>query len=138
MRRGLSVGLLAVLLLGGCLNQADTTKMDDATNQFFAHARSKDFGPMYDAAAPELQSSMTRDTFIGMMQRVDRKMGACQPPVKSMNFRVNASTSGYFAEQGYTEACANGQLQVSLTTVLRDGQAKVAGFNFNSPLLLTD
>jgi len=55
-----------------------------------------------------------------------------------MNWRSNATSNGFFVAQGYSATCANGQLQLTVTTVLRDGQVKLVGFNANSPLLLTD
>jgi len=72
------------------------------------------------------------------MQRIDRKLGACQTSKKTMNWRSNATSNGFFVAQGYSATCANGQLQLTVTTVLRDGQVKLVGFNANSPLLLTD
>jgi hypothetical protein len=70
-----------------------------------------------------------------MMQRIDSAMGACQPPVKRLYLRTNASPGVFFREQGYKRACTNGVLQESVTIVLRDGEAKLAGYNVQSPAL---
>jgi len=135
-RIGAAVAL--VLMTSACLNKMDTKKTDDAMNAFFAQVRAKQYDAIYSAAAPELQATTTHDVFIGFMQRIDRKLGDCQPPLKQMNWHVNATSSGYFSTQGYTSACANGSLQQTLTVVLRGGEAKVAGYQASSPLLLTD
>ncbi len=127
-----------MLLLGGCLNQADTKKMQAAEDQFFAEARAKQFGQIYDESAPEFQAAATKDVFVGFMQRIDRKLGDCQPPVKRMDWHANATTNGYFMAQGFTSTCANGKLQQTLSLVMRSGTVKVLGYNAASPLLLTD
>jgi hypothetical protein len=58
--------------------------------------------------------------------------------VKAADWHVNSTTSGYYSTQGYTAACANGQLSLKVTIVLRNGDARVLGINADSPLLMTD
>jgi hypothetical protein len=130
--------IVAVLLLAGCIDKAGTKAADDATAQFYKALAAKDYGGIYDAAAPQFRATAGRDLFIGMMQRVDRKLGDCQAPVKAMDWHMNTTPSGTFLAQGYTQACANGQLTETLTVVVNSGKAQVIGFNANSPLLLTD
>jgi hypothetical protein len=130
--------LAAVLLLSGCLNKADDQKMQAAENHFFAEVGAKQYEQIYDESAPEFQGAATKDVFVGFMQRIDRKLGACQPPVKRMDWHANATTNGYFMVQGFTSTCGNGKLEQSLTLVLRGGAVKVLGYNAASPLLLTD
>ena|ERR1700679_3564402 len=135
-RVGLALGL--VLLASGCIDKADAQKTDAAMTAFFTQVQAKQYGVIYDAAAPEFRASMTKDVFVGMMQRIDRKLGDCQPPVKRLDYHFNASTEGFFATQGFTSTCANGKLDESVTTVVRNGQASLAGYYAKSPLLLTD
>ena len=137
MKRG-TTGAGVALLLAGCLNQADSGKLEAAQTQFFAQWQAKQYGAIYDGAAPELTGSMTRDAFVATMQQVDDKLGVCQPPVKQFDYHINATTSGSFASQGWASTCANGKLGETLTIVIRDGAAKLAGFNFKSPLLQGD
>jgi hypothetical protein len=129
---------LALLLAGGCLNQADSQKMLAAEGHFFAEVRAKQFGQIYDESAPEFQAAATKDVFVGFMQRIDRKLGDCQQPVKRMDWHANATTSGYFMSQGFSSTCANGKLEQTLSMVMRNGTVKVLGYNAASPLLLTD
>jgi len=138
MARTILAVIALALLIAGCVNQADSKKITDAQYAFFAQVQAKQYPAIYDQAAPEFQAAMARDTFIGFMQRIDRKLGDCKAPVKQMNWHVNATQSGYFSTQGYTSACANGPLQQTLTIVLRGGEAKVVGYQASSPLLLTD
>jgi hypothetical protein len=133
--------LLAVALalgLSGCLSKVDSKKVDDAENQLFAQLAAKQYETIYDTAAPEFRAGTSKDVFLGFMQRIDRKLGACQTPVKAADWHVNSTTSGYYSTQGYTAACANGQLSLKVTIVLRNGDARVLGINADSPLLMTD
>ena len=136
MRRLFCIALLA--FLSGCLNGADSKQVDAAFARLFSEIQAKQYDVIYAEAAPELQTSMPKDTFVAMMQRGDRKLGACPSPTTPTTWRVNATTNGYFSARAYTVACANGQMTESLTMVLRNGQAKLAGYGASSPLLLTD
>jgi len=136
LRRVLCV--LALLSLSACLNSGDSKDVDAASAQIFARIEAKQYDAIYDAAAPELQASMPKPTFVAMMQRIDRKLGACPKPSSPIGWRVNATTGGYFSTRNYKTTCANGELTQSVTIVLRNGQAKLAGYFAGSPLLLTD
>ena len=124
------LAILALGLLAGCLNQGDTKKMDDATAQLFARMQAGQYDAIYADAAPELTGTTSKDGFVTLMQQMDAAYGACQAPVKAMNFNVNANTSGYFATQGYTAQCAKGPKQLQVTMVLRQGVARLAGIHF--------
>jgi hypothetical protein len=126
------------LALTGCSMKADNKLSDDATDRFYQELAAKQYAQIYQDAAPEFQAAMPADTFVRMMQRIDHKLGACQPPVKALDWHVNATTSGFFRTQGYIRACANGPLPESVTMVVRGGQAKLAGYFARSTLLLTD
>jgi hypothetical protein len=121
--------LALALPLAACLNQADTQKMDAATQQVFAELRAKDYEAMYAAAAPDLRAATSEATFVSFLRQVDGYYGDCQAPVKSFNFHVNATTNGYFSTQGYTAVCAKARMQLQVTMVLRQGVAKLVGLN---------
>ncbi|HEX3916933.1 MAG TPA: hypothetical protein VHW60_06305 [Caulobacteraceae bacterium] len=126
---------LALVPLAGCLNSADTAKVDAAEAQFFTQWQAKQYGPIYDGAAPELTGAVTKDAFVAMLQAVDERMGACQAPVKAADYHFNSDDKGYLATQGWSSTCANGKLDESVTIILRNGDAKLAGINFKSPAL---
>jgi hypothetical protein len=130
--------LAPVLLVAGCLNQADTKKVDDATARFFQLAAAKDYPTIYDEAAPEMKNSISEADFAALMQRIDHNMGPCQPPVKRADIHVNAEGGAFFHDQGYTRMCANGRLNDDVDIVLRDGTAKLAGYHVGGAPGLTD
>ena len=126
------------LALGACVNKADTKASDAAIAGFYRHVAAKDYGGAWDEAAPQFQAATARDLFIGMMQRIDRKLGACQPPAKQFDFHINVDSGGTTITQGYQRTCANGALAEKVTVLVAGGHAKIVGYDANSPLLLTD
>ena len=132
MNRKLTLCIGLALLTSGCLGSADTKKADDATTQFYQQVAAKQYQAIYDGAAPELKNSTSVADFIAVMQRIDDNMGACQPPVKRLDFHTKANPDGFLRDQGYTQTCANGKLTETVTIVLRNGVAKLAGYQFNS------
>jgi hypothetical protein len=130
-RHALWIGL--ALLTSGCLGQADAKKADDATARFYQQLAAKQYQAIYDEAAPDLKTAASLDDFTALMQRVDQAMGACKAPVKRLDFHTNATPAGFFREQGYSRACANGPLTETVTIVVRNGQARLAGYRFAGP-----
>jgi hypothetical protein len=128
---GLCIGL--ALLTSGCLGSADTKKADDATTLFYQQMAAKQYQAIYDGSAPELKNTTSQADFIAVMQRIDDNMGACQPPVKRLDIHTKANPDGFLRSQGYTQTCANGKLNETVTIVLRNGVAKLAGYRFANP-----
>lgn len=127
------------LCAAGCVGGGEQTKQADAVTQRFIDALdAKAYPAAYAEVSPEFKATMSEDLFEGFVKRIDRKLGPCQAPVKDGNWRVNATTNGYFRDQGYTRACAKGTLQISVNVVVRGGEAKILGYRATSPLLLTD
>jgi hypothetical protein len=123
------------LLTSGCLGQADSKKADDATARFYQELAARRYQAIYDEAAPDLRNTTSAADFIDFMQRIDAAMGACQPPVKRFDWHTNATTSGFFLNQGYNRTCAKGAIVENVTIVVRDGAAKLAGYQMESHTL---
>jgi hypothetical protein len=117
------------LLLASCLNSADTKMADTATQVFYQQVAAKQYAAMYDGASTDLKNSISSDDFVAMMQRIDQNMGACGPPVKRMDVHTKVNGQGTFRDQGYTRKCANGDLEETITIVIRGGVAKLAGYH---------
>jgi len=130
-KRALWIGL--ALLTSGCLGQADAKKADDATARFYQLLAAKQYQTMYDEAAPDLKTSASAADFAALMQRIDTAMGPCKAPVKQFNFHSNITQNGAFRDQGYSRACANGQIVETVTIVVRNGEAKLAGYHTGPP-----
>jgi hypothetical protein len=118
-----------VLLLAGCLNKADAKLADDATATFYQEVAAKQYQAMYDGAANDLKNGVASDAFVAMMQRIDQNMGVCGPPKKRFDVHININSQGTFRDQGYARKCANGDLEETVTIVIRNGEAKLAGYH---------
>jgi len=88
---------------------------------------------IYDGAATDLKNSISSDGFVALMQRIDHNMGACGPPAKRFDIHINITQQGTFRDQGYTRKCANGELAETVTIVIRNGEAKLAGYHLANP-----
>jgi hypothetical protein len=133
------LGVVTIALLAaGCVPQVDTKAGDQVAADFYRQIAAKQYETAYQGAAPELRNGATLELFIGMMQRIDRKLGACGPATKRAAWRVNVTTSGTMRDQGYSRACANGKLDETITTITRGGKTVLAGYHANSPVLATD
>jgi len=126
------------LLLCGCGSPDDGPKAEQATNRFYALIAAKDYHTLYVETSPDFKANTAEALMTGLLTRIDRRMGACQAPVKSGSWSVNYNTGGEFRSQGYTRACANGPLNETVGVVIRGGEAKVVSYNADSPRLLTD
>ena len=138
MSKRVAAALTAAVWASGCSIGTDGNLADAADTAFLQAVAAKQYQQAYQSAAPELQNAMDAETFQGMLQRVDRKLGPCGPARKTFDMHVNMTLGQYTRTQGYTRTCKNGQLGERLTVIIRGGQAKVAGFYVSSPLLLTD
>jgi hypothetical protein len=127
------VWALPALLLAGCLNSADTKMADQATQVFYQEVAAKQYAAIYDSAAVDLKNSISSDGFVAMMQRIDQNMGACGSPVKRFDIHTKINSQGTFRDQGYTRKCANGDLEETVTIVIRGGEAKLAGYHTGAP-----
>jgi hypothetical protein len=125
--------LVPPLALAGCINSTDSKKADDATAQFYQEVAAKSYQAIYDGAATDLKNSISSDGFVALMQRIDHNMGACGPPAKRFDIHINITQQGTFRDQGYTRKCANGELAETVTIVIRNGEAKLAGYHLANP-----
>ena len=125
--------LIGALALGGCLNKADSAKMDAASARVLSLMTAKQYDVMYDEGSPDLKASLPKQGFVGFMQGIDAAYGACQPPAKAMSINVKSENGSYFATQGYTRQCEKGQAQLQVTMVMRGGVAQLAGIQTGSP-----
>jgi hypothetical protein len=129
--------LLAVLALSGCSTQKDFQEAERASDEFHLQMARGNYGGIYDATGAPFKAATSRDLLIGMLQRVNRKLGACGS-AERQGFNVNYNTGGSFVTMAYTRKCANGPLEESFTWRIESGKAVLYGYHANSPVLATD
>ncbi len=130
LRKGLLwIGLAA--LTSACLGSDDNKKADDATATFFKEMAAKQYAQIYSESSPDLQQTATSDQFVSMMQQFDQ-LPPCQAPVKKLDIQTQTVKDGVLRSQGYTQACGATTIQETVTILVSNGTAKLAGFKFNS------
>jgi hypothetical protein len=125
------------LLFCGCSGQQDFQKAERATDEFHMQFAKGNYGEIYDASDSAIKTSATREQMIGMLQRINRKLGPCGDPNRQ-GFNVNYHTSGRFVTMPYTRKCANGQLTENFIWRIQDGKPILYSYRFNSSVLATD
>lgn len=129
-RKGL-LWLGLAMLTSGCLGGADAKKVDDAQQNFFKEKADHAYSQMFVEAAPELQKSTTSDQFVAIMQAFDETFGTCQPPKKKLDIHTNADSNGFVTTQGFTQDCEKATVDETVTVILRNGLAQLAGFEYH-------
>jgi len=125
------------LLFCGCSSQEDFQKAERATDEFHMQFAKASYGEIYDASDSAVKTNATREQMIGMLQRINRKLGPCGDPQRQ-SFNVNYNTSGRFVTMVYTRKCANGQLAENFVWRIQDGKPILYGYHVKSPALATD
>jgi hypothetical protein len=133
--------ILAIILIGlslcGCSSQKNFQEAERATDEFYMQYAKGNYGGIYDASDSAIKTNVSRDQMIGMLQKINRKLGACGAPERR-GFRVNYDTKGTFVTLNYTRKCAKGQLNENFVWRMDGGQTILDGYHFNSPALATD
>ncbi len=133
--------LLTIILFGmlfsGCSSQKDFQQAERATDEFHMQFAKGSYGEIYDSSDKPIKTSATREQMIGMLQRINRKLGPCGDPNRQ-GFNVNYNTGGTFVTMVYTRKCANGQLEENFVWRIQGGKPILYGYHFNSPVLATD
>jgi len=126
-----------LLVLCGCSAKADYQAAKTASDNFHQEMATANYSAIYDSASSEFRSSGPRETLIGFLQRVNRKMGTCGE-ASQQGINVNYNTAGSFVTLSYSRKCANGELGEQFVWRIEGGKALLVRYNANSPVLLTD
>lgn len=129
--------LLAALAFSGCSTQKNFQEAERATDEFHLQMAKGNYGGIYDATGAPFKATTSRELLIGMLQRINRKLGPCGDPNRQ-GFNVNYNTGGTFVMMSYTRKCANGPLEESFTWRIEGDKAVLYGYHANSPVLATD
>ena len=128
--------LLAILALLAPLSACAPPPVDDVARRVFDQLDRADDKAIYDEASNTFQKAPGgADGFIATMVYNRRKLGRCQAATKRGNFRALPTSYGLVSVQDYTRICANGVANIEVSTVVRDGQPRLIGLHFTSPVL---
>jgi hypothetical protein len=108
-----------------------------AVDQFHHRLEAKEDDQIFASSAPEYQKSMTLETNRAFLSRLRRKLGELRSS-QPANIQVNHTPNGTWVTAVYRSQFEKGDAQETFTWSVRAGQAHLAGYAVNSPLLLTD
>lgn len=129
-------GVVSIVLCG-CSAKADYQTAKTASDNFHQQMAAANYAAIYDSSSSEFRSSASRETIVGFLQRINRKLGACGE-ASQQGFNVNCNTSGKFVTVSYARKCANAALEEQFIWRVEGNKALLVRYNANSPVLLTD
>ncbi len=130
-------GTLIAISFSACSLTANYSKASAATVRFHDLVDRSEFGAIYDSSSAGFQQGTTREQWVGLMNRIRRKLGVCTGSTPTWQaFQV--TTSGAFVTTNYYRNCANGKLDEQFVWRSVDGDVKLFKYGAGNPLLLTD
>ena len=132
------LALATVLLaLCGCSAKADYQAAKTATDNFHQQMAAANYAAIYDVTNSGFRANTSRETLIGFLKRINRKLGPCGE-ASQQGFNVNYNTGGAFVTLSYSRKCAKAELEEQFVWQIEGGKALLFRYNADSPVLLTD
>ena len=136
LRAILLIALIAITFSACSLN-VNYSKASAATVRFHDLVDRSEFGAIYDSSSVGFQQGTTREQWVGLMNRIRRKLGVCTGSTPTWQaFQV--TTSGTFVTINGTRNCANGKLDETFVWKSVNGEVQLFKYGAGNPLLLTD
>ena len=132
-------GALAVLLaltLGGCSAVKDTKVAEEGVTSFHQAMDAGQYGPIYDASASDLKSSVTRNKFIALMTALHSKFGPYRSG-KTVGWNDNVNTGGHYVNLNRQAEFERGPVTEEFVFRIEKEKAILAGYHVKSDLLIT-
>ena len=127
----------SALFLTACHPLQDAGQIDQAVTHFHQQLAAGQDDAIYNEVDPAFQKQIDRETNRKFLARVRRKLGV--PQVCSrLSYNVRYNPTGALVTTQYNSTFANGAAVEAFTFRLKGGKAVIAGYQINSPLLLTD
>jgi hypothetical protein len=127
----------AAIALCSCSFSTDYRDAVNATNIFHHRMDRGEYAAIYDTASKGFHTGGSRDTFIGFLTRINRKMGKCGEATIALG-GYKGGTSGTFVTLTSWRVCSNGTLGEQFVWQMNGGEATLFHYDAENPLLLTD
>jgi hypothetical protein len=128
---------LIAISFSACSLTANYSKASVATTRFHDLVDRSEFDAIYDSSSPGFRQGITREQWVGLLNRIKRKLGVCTGSTPTSQ-AFQATTSGVFVTTNDFRNCANGKLDEQFVWRSVDGEVKLFKYGAGSPLLLTD
>lgn len=134
------VAVTAISCLSGCSGcavkmQVARNQADNAIADFHGRYNGEKFDEIIDEAADEFKKSAPRENLLKFLNRVHRRLGKVKNS-KELGWRVNFTTGGTIVVSTHEAEFENGKGTETFTVVVRDGKARIVGYNVNSDKLV--
>ena len=128
---------LAALAVAGCAGTAAVQTAKTSVTGFHQAYNAGRFDQLYVESDPRFQATSTSARFATFMAALRRKLGAYRAGTAT-GWRDNYDTSGHSVTLTYSATYERGAATEQFVYHLDGKQARLLGFNVNSPTLLTD
>jgi hypothetical protein len=129
------VCLLSVLLAAGCSPAKDTKAAEQTVAQFRKQMASAALADIYEGAAPEWKSSISRSDADAFLGAVNKKLGAVKSSVQT-GWRDNLTGSGHIMVLQYHTEFEGGGADETFTIRLDGDNGQLAGYHINSMAMM--
>lgn len=136
MGRILSAVLCLLLAACGGMNN-DAAAARVSVSDFRSYVSSGDHEAIYAMADPLYKKSVTRRQHDKLFSALQKRLGHLGETTET-GWKVNYTTNGAFVVLTYTTKFENGEGSETFTWKMTDGKPTLAGYNINSPALLTE
>ena len=107
-----------------------------AVEQFHQQFNAGQYREIYEQSDKQFQDAAKEAEFIELLEAVRRKLGTVEKATPA-GWRVNATPTGTVVALGYETQFSEGKGTEQFTFLISSDQAKLLGYNVNSPLLIT-
>lgn len=136
MGRILSIVLCLLLAACGGMND-DAAAARVSVSDFRSYVSSGDHEAIYAMADPLYKKSVTRGQHDKLFSILEKRLGDFGETTET-GWKVNYTTNGEFVVLTFNTKFENGDGAETFTWKMTDGNPTLAGYNINSPALLTE
>lgn len=130
--------MLALLVFLGSCQAANAKPAAEAQIMpFHDRYNARQFAVIYDSTDATFQQTTSRDDFLKIGEGLHRKLGRVTGTTPA-GYQVNVSTGGTQVTLTYRTTFEKGEGVETFHYRVRGKRASLAGYNINSPALLTD
>lgn len=123
------------IFLSACSMSKNMSLAEKEVPNFHAQLDAGQFKELYESAAEELKTTITKQDFIALLSAVNRKLGRVIKSEKT-TWSVNYNTSGSFVSMTYNTTFTKGTGMEQFIFRLHDGRALLVSYHINSNALI--
>jgi hypothetical protein len=131
----LALVLLLVSVVSACSVGHDTKAAEVVVSKFREQMARGALGDIYDTAAGDWKSAVSRDDSAAFLGAVNRKLGTVKTSTQT-GWRDNVTTGGHMVTLVYHTKFENGDGDETFLVRLTDSRGQLAGYHINSMAMM--